>query len=64
MVYQDHFTKFVSLRPLKAKSAVEVATNLFEIFSIFGVSYMLQSDNGREFRNCMVESLQDMWPDM
>ena len=41
MVYQDHFTKFVSLRPLKAKSAVEVATNLFDIFSIFGVPYML-----------------------
>jgi len=41
MVYQDHFTKFVSLRPLRAKSAVEVATNLFDIFSIFGVPYML-----------------------
>ena len=45
IVYQDHFTKFVSLRPLKQKSAVEVATNLFDIFSIFGVPYILQSDN-------------------
>ncbi len=26
LVYQDHFTKLVQLRPIRAKSAIEVAT--------------------------------------
>jgi hypothetical protein len=54
MVYQDHFTKFIQLRPLRAKSSLEVANALFDIFSIFGVPLILQSDNGREFRNQVV----------
>jgi hypothetical protein len=36
LVYQDHFTKFVSLRSLKTKTASEVAYNLIDIFCIFG----------------------------
>ena len=64
LVYQDHFTKFVQLRPLKNKSAVEVASALLDIFSIFGVPAILQSDNGREFRNQIVTALKLMWPDM
>lgn len=46
LVYQDHFSKFIQLRPLKAKSSVEVAQSLVDIFSIFGVPMILQSDNG------------------
>jgi len=30
LVYQDHFTKLVQLRPIRAKSAIEVATALFD----------------------------------
>ena len=37
---------------------------LFDIFSIFGVPYILQSDNGREFRNQIVSALKVMWPEM
>ena len=64
LVYQDHFTKFVQLRPIKQKSAIEVAGALLDIFSIFGVPSILQSDNGREFRNMVVQALTVMWPDM
>ena len=64
MVYQDHFTKFVQLRPLRSKTATELANSLFEIFSIFGVPYILQSDNGREFRNSLISAVKMMWPDM
>lgn len=46
MVYQDHFTKFVQLRPLKTKR-VEVAKHLIDIFCIFGAPIILQSDNSR-----------------
>jgi hypothetical protein len=59
---QDHFTKFVILKPLKSKSAVEVANNLYDYFSIFGPPTILQSDNGREFRNNVIEKLREFWP--
>lgn len=32
-VYQDHLTKFVTLRPLTSKRAEEVAFNLIDIFT-------------------------------
>ena len=36
MVYQDHLTKFVQLRPLKTKRAEEVAYHVLQIFLTFG----------------------------
>ncbi|XP_023211185.1 KRAB-A domain-containing protein 2-like [Centruroides sculpturatus] len=45
MIYQDHLTKFVQLRPLKTKTAEEVAYHLLQIFLTFGSSAILQSDN-------------------
>lgn len=49
--YQDHLTKFVCLRPLKTKTAEEVAYHLVDIFCDKGAPHILQSDNGREFSN-------------
>ncbi|XP_039305556.1 KRAB-A domain-containing protein 2-like [Solenopsis invicta] len=62
--YQEHLTKFVCLRPLKTKTAVEVAYNLVDIFCIIGCPSVLQSDNGREFCNSVIEELKSMWPDL
>ena len=62
MNYQDHLSKFVVLRPLKSKTAVEVAYNLIDIFCLFGAPAILQSDNGREFVNKIMDELQLMWP--
>lgn len=64
MVYQDHFTKFIVLQPLKNKSAFEVANALVDIFTIFGVPVILQSDNGREFRNQVIKALKQLWSDL
>lgn len=63
-VYQDHLTKFVQLRSLTSKKADEVATHLIEIFCIFGAPSILQSDNGREFANSVINELKNMWPDL
>ena len=64
LVYQDHLTKFVVLRPLQRKTAEEVAFVLFEIFCLFGPPHILQSDNGKEFRNVNLASMiRDLWPD-
>lgn len=43
LVYQDHLTKFVQIRPLKTKTAAEVAKRLYEIFMTFGAPHILQS---------------------
>lgn len=51
LVYQDHLTTFVILRPLETKRAEEVAYYLVGIFTIFGAPVVLQSDNGRQFCN-------------
>ena len=64
MVYQDHLTKFVILRALKTKTAAEVAYNLIDIFTLFGAPSILQSDNGREFANKIVEDLKLLWPEL
>ena len=60
--YQDHLTKFVSLRALKTKRAEEVAYNLIELFCIFGAPCILQSDNGREFTSAVISECVALWP--
>jgi len=61
MVYQDHLTKFVVIKPLKTKTAEEVAYNLIDIFTLLGAPSILQSDNGREFSNQIVSNLKNYW---
>lgn len=61
---QDHLTKFCHLRPFHSKEGLEVAKELFKIFSEFGVPLLLQSDNGLEFRNKIVRNLKMLWPDL
>ena len=53
----DVASKFTILRPLKSKSATEVATQLMDIFSTFGPPKILQSDQGREFDNSLLENI-------
>ena len=61
--YQDHFTKWVVLKPLKQKCAEEVASNLVTIFYSLGAPNILQSDNGKEFDNrLLLETLNALWP--
>lgn len=61
--YQDHSTKFLFLRPLQSKRAEEVARQLLSIFLLIGAPKILQSDNGREFCNHIIEELKSMWPE-
>lgn len=53
--YQDHLSKYHFLRPLRSKTAVEVANHLFQIFIDFGAPQILQSDNGREFTALVIK---------
>jgi hypothetical protein len=62
MNYQDHHTKFCVLQPLTHKSGKVVAANLISIFLTFCAPLILQSDNGREFVNEVINELSLLWP--
>ena len=62
LVFQDHLTKFVILKPLINKDVSSVVSILTEIFTTIGCPKILQSDNGREF-NFNTE-LTNIWPDI
>jgi len=51
LVVVDLCTKYVVFRPLKEKTGVAVAAELFHIGNLFGHFKVLQSDNGTEFDN-------------
>lgn len=54
-------TKFIQLRPLKSRTAEEVAHNLLHIFLTFGAPNILLSVNGREFESKIITELCLMW---
>lgn len=64
LTYQDHLTKYVVLRPLKSKKAEEVTKTILKIFLDFGAPSILQSDNGKEFCNILIENLKKLWPEL
>ncbi|CAF4164031.1 unnamed protein product, partial [Didymodactylos carnosus] len=39
-----------------------VAVHLVEMFCMYGAPCILQSDNGREFVNEIVEEVKELWP--
>lgn len=55
--YIDHFTKFSHLRALERKEATLVGRRLFEIFCTQGFPSILQSDNGKEFVNGVIDEI-------
>ena len=64
LVFQDHFSKRVSLRSLRKKSGLDVAEALIKIFAETGAPRLLHTDNGREFKNKHVKSLKNLFPAM
>ena len=63
-VYQDHFTKFCTLRAVTSKRASEVALHLLDIFLTIGAPAILQSDNGAEFTAAVTTEVCKLWPEL
>ncbi|CAF0991427.1 unnamed protein product [Adineta steineri] len=61
---KDHFTKFCWARALQHKKSREAHHCVCQIFLMFGPSRTLQSDNGREFTNELINSLQVDFPNI
>lgn len=62
--YQDHYTKFIILKPLKTRMAEEIALNLIDIYTTFGAPAILQSDDCHEFVNSIITNINKMWGDI
>ena len=60
LVVIDVFTGYIILRALKRSTAELVAMSLWEIFCIFGLPRIIQSDNGTEFCNDVIRSLMKL----
>ena len=60
LVLVDVFTGFIVLRALPDKSATSVAQALWDIFCLIGIPRVLQSDNGTEFVNRVIASLNTL----
>ena len=57
----DVFTGYVVIRALKSKSMEEVTTALWSIFCEYGTPKILQSDNGTEFVNQLIQQLTELY---
>lgn len=57
LVVVDIMTKFAILRCTAGKDMVTIATQLWEILSIFGIPKIIQSDGGSEFVNQLINEL-------
>jgi transposase InsO family protein len=57
LVLVDVCTRFVLLEPLANKSSFSVASKLLNHFLRFGLPKIIQSDNGTEFVNSLMEEL-------
>ena len=59
LVITDIATRFTLLRAIPDKTALTIGTRLYEAFTDFGFPKILQSDNGTEFVNAIVDQLKD-----
>lgn len=57
LIMVDVFSRYMWFRPLSTKTAHEVSVNLFHIFCEFGHPKIVQSDNGGEFVDELLEHL-------
>ena len=59
LVVIDICTRYILIRPIPSKSALVVARSLVKIYSDFGIPKILQSDNGTEFVNQIMDELKN-----
>ena len=61
LVLVDVFTGFVMLKAIPNKEAATVARAVWEICSVIGIPKILQSDNGKDFSNKIINALASHW---
>jgi hypothetical protein len=61
LVVTDIFSRYVVLRPLKSKEMEDVAAALWSIFAEYGLPKIMQSDNGTEFVNQVMQALTKLY---
>lgn len=61
LVIVDSFSKFCCTIACKKKTEIDVRDAFERIFSIIGPPIILHTDNGKEFRNSLVDSLAEFF---
>jgi transposase InsO family protein len=56
----DCFSQYPMVKPIRTKSADEIASILFQWIALFGPPTTLLSDNGREFINSVIDSMTNL----
>jgi IS30 family transposase len=56
----DHFSGYAFAKPIAYKSAQDVAAALVEMFDVYGLWESVHSDQGREFVNETLQSIQEI----
>ena len=52
------------MQALKRKRAEEIAYQLLDVFTTIGAPSVLQTDNGKELANQVINELKNMWPEL
>lgn len=60
LVIFDIMTKYAILKCLNGKTMVEVARATWEVLAVFGIPKIIQSDNGTEFVNQLIEEMTSL----
>ena len=57
MVVTEYLSKYPFVKPIKTKSALEIAHLLWQYVCLFGPPKVILSDQGKEFNNSLIDRL-------
>ena len=61
LIITEYLTKYPWAVPIKSKTAIEIAKHLFHYISIFGPPKEMLSDEGKEFNNNLIQTLNELF---
>ncbi|XP_033208402.1 zinc finger protein 708-like [Belonocnema kinseyi] len=60
-VYEDRLSRYIVLKAMKSNDPKKIAMHLLDVITIIGLPHILQSGNGRNFSDQVVQELRSLW---